>query len=122
MDWPWKRFNKFYEAMVKRELVDELQNRKLIIIGSLWTREFEKAEGLSNAVKEIEDSYDQVIDNILGSGEQEEEKDEDKIDYENDPFFAAAKRSMDRQNIPLEADEDPSTKEMLELQKDLDQF
>lgn len=108
--------------MVKRELVDELQNRKLIIIGSLWTREFEKAEGLSNAVKEIEDSYDQVIDNILGSGEQEEEKDEDKIDYENDPFFAAAKRSMDRQNIPLEADEDPSTKEMLELQKDLDQF
>lgn len=92
LEWPWMRFEGAYEAMLKRELVADLDNRKMALVSALWANsnwDGEEADR-QGAIKNLEESYENSLAIIYGYAE---EKSDDDVDWD-DPFFAAAKRGM----------------------------
>lgn len=108
MDWPWRRFDAFYEAFVKRRAKEELTFRKILQISALWANSNYDGEDVDRQqiIQEIETSYDEVIAGIY-SGRMAGGKDD--ID-KSDPFFAAIERGMAKQGgaAPHENKEDMS--------------
>lgn len=106
--------------MVRREIEQELNQRKIAMTSALWANsawdESEKADR-SQALKNIEDSFDRAI--LMVYGEIDEEQEE--IDFENDPFFSPAKKMMDRMDVPEGSGQDTTVREMIELDEDVDQ-
>ena len=46
LGWPWKRFERFYEAFMRRTLVEKIEKRKEMMIAALWANSgFEGTEG-----------------------------------------------------------------------------
>jgi hypothetical protein len=115
LDWPWQRFEAMYVAMIKREMVDELTNRKTSMLAALhansgWTKD----EDLRNAIEGVESNFEQSVALVYGDTVEDED-----IDWD-DPFFAPVKNSMDRMNVPnAHGDGEITTKEMVDLEKDM---
>jgi hypothetical protein len=80
LHWPWRRFEAFYTAFVKRQVVETLESRKNDMVMALWSNEGFNAEGVrTEAIGEIEAHYKEAIDQITGVAPEEEEIDKDKI-------------------------------------------
>lgn len=90
LGWPWKRFEKFYEAFARRKIVEELTQRKLLTISSFYSNpNYDSKEvNRDDMIKKLEAQFAELIDNIYlptidlkGAKEFE--------DTSNDAFFAA---------------------------------
>lgn len=98
MEWPASRFEAAYEAMLKRELVDDMRDQKGRMIAALWSNsnydpQEEGQESPRNSlVEEIEGNFDEAVARVYGYDDESLAED---IDWE-DPFFAAAKRGMEK--------------------------
>ena len=102
--------------MLKRELVDELRARKNSMISSLWANPSWDGEEADRpgVIEQIEEDFDRAVSQVYGSPVED---DGEEIDWE-DPFFAAAKRGMDKIQVP-ESDhaDNISVEEMQEAEK-----
>jgi hypothetical protein len=106
LDWPATRFEAAYVAMLKRELEEELKNRKALMINAIWSNpnwDDEKANK-QEAIAEIEENFEHSI-RLIWEGEDEID-DVEEEDIDNNPFFAAAKRGMDKLDVPDLQDQD----------------
>lgn len=93
LSWPWKRFEKFYEAFAKRQIAEELTQRKLLIISSFYANtNYDNPEAnRDQIIRGIEDNFKGLIDSIyvptIDFGHKSVEDDEAL----NTEFFAAMK-------------------------------
>lgn len=88
--WPWKRFEKFYEAAQKRTLVETLEQRKQGMIAALWSNpNLDDDKGTrKGAIEDIEEKCEEAVQIILtGVDPNAEVEVEDKYG-----FFAAGER------------------------------
>lgn len=90
LSWPWKRFEKFYEAFAKRQIAEELTQRKLLLISAFYSNSNYDAEEVNreDMVRKLESDFSDLIANIyapvidVGRGSNEP-------DLEDTPFFKA---------------------------------
>lgn len=118
LEWPWMRFESAYEAMLKRELVADLDKRKSALVGALWANSNWDGEEADRgaAIDNLEKSYEKSVGIVYGYIEADE-PDEDDIDWE-DPFFAAAKRGLQKTGLmPSDSGDDGTVAELLANQQ-----
>jgi hypothetical protein len=120
MDWPWKRFERFYQAFMRRQLIENLERRKDMMIAALWSNSgFEGNEGgqaRNRAIADIESNYEEAVYAILSGvkpGEAEEEVDE------QNPFWQAAKKGQEEIQAPINGD--GTVREAVESEYEIDQ-
>lgn len=104
-DWPSSRFEAFYAAFTKRKIADELAERKRLEMAALWSNpnldNDDQPQARSNALTQLEENYDQAI-TLLYTPASERKLVE--ID-EDDPFWKAAKRGMEKHKLPSGIDQ-----------------
>jgi hypothetical protein len=85
--WPYKRFEAFYEAHLKRKAVDKLDAAKNALVSGLWSNPNldDGKNTRQNILRQIEESFKDAIDSVYNK------KEEPDIDFKKDPFFAAMK-------------------------------
>ena len=114
LEWPWKRFEKFYESFMKRKVVETLEVRKDQMINALWSNSnYDDDKGTrQKAIEEIEANFESVIFQVFdgNSVEQEEEIDE------SNPFFVSAKKGQEKlfEQVGITKDENASVKEVID--------
>lgn len=66
LNWPWKRFEKFYEAFAKRQIAEELTQRKLLVISAFYanTNYDSKEANREDTISKIEKQFSALIDSI----------------------------------------------------------
>lgn len=93
--------------------MDELRHRKTAMVAALWSNSNWDGEEANRqeAVDGIEANFEQAVALIYGDA-----PDEAEIDYENDAFFAAAKRGVEKINdqMPEKPDLDDNQKLVFE--------
>ena len=91
LQWPWRRFEAFYAAFIKRQVIEAMERRKDDMISALWSNEgFNDDKGSrAAAITEIEESYQSALDMLHSGGDEQEEE----IDPDN-PFFSSTMRKM----------------------------
>jgi hypothetical protein len=96
MEWPWRRFEAFYESYLKRAILESLDNRKSSMIAALWANSnYDDDKGSrKRAIEEIEENFAEVVQSIVDPGSQEAE-----IDPDN-PFFNESARSKQKLEAP----------------------
>lgn len=117
LEWPWMRFESAYEAMLKRELVTDLDKRKTALVGALWANsnwDGEEADR-DSAIQKLEESYEKSVGIIYGYVVADELS-EDEVDWD-DPFFAAAKRGMEKTGLMSSDSSDGTVGELLDNQQ-----
>jgi hypothetical protein len=90
LEWPWRRFEVFYSAFMKRHVVETLERRKEGMIHALWANDgFNDNKGTrQNAIQEIEANFEEAKNAVLGLLPEEAEIDKDN------PFFAQMEKGM----------------------------
>lgn len=120
MEWPWKRFERFYQAFMRRTLIENLERRKDMMIAALWSNSgFEGNEGgqaRNRAIADIESNYEEAVYAILSGARPGEE--EEKIDEEN-PFWQAAKKGQEKIQTPR--NDEGTVKEAIQSEYEVDQ-
>lgn len=116
LEWPWKRFEKFYESFMKRQVVERLEGRKDQMIASLWANSnYDDDKGTrQKAIEEIEASFQNVVAEVFDG----ENSSEEEIDEEN-PFFVAAKKSQQKlfEQVGITDDENSTVKDIIDYHK-----
>lgn len=86
-NWYWKKFEKLYEAHLKRKAVESAEATKNAMVSGLWgNSNFDDDKNTrKKALIEIENSYNEAVLNVYNKKKQVE------IDFKEDPFFAAMK-------------------------------
>jgi hypothetical protein len=89
-----------YEAYAKRKVADELSNRRSLETAALWANtnlDTTENEGKRQEIgQSIDLGYSTAIAKLYGEIEEEEET---QID-EDDPFFQAMERGMQKRSLP----------------------
>lgn len=118
LDWPWKRFEAFYTAFVKRNVIETLERRKEGMIHALWANEgFNDDKGTrQNAIQEIEANFEEAVKSILGGSVEEEE-----IDKEN-PFFAQMEKGMAKLHEVRPQDDQELVRRVVDQENDFTRF
>ncbi len=95
LDWPWQRFESFYEAFAKRQAIESLEARKLAMITGFWANDgMNDDKGTrEKALQELEDQFQNAIVMIETGRSYEEEVGFTEEDEEN-PFLAPAIKAM----------------------------
>lgn len=90
LQWPWRRFERFYESFLKRQAIEGLERRKEQMIASLWSNaNYDDDKGTrKNAIEELEGHFDAATELILHGPQAKEEE----IDEAN-PFFVPAMKA-----------------------------
>lgn len=115
MEWPWRRFERFYEAYMKRRLVETLERRKEGMITALWSNSnYDDDKGTrKQIVEDIEEEFKQMVLMV-----QTGIKPEDEIDQDN-PFFAAAREGVKKLEAPR--NDEGTVREVIDYSKGIDQ-
>jgi len=94
LNWPWRRFEAFYAAFMKRVAIERIEERKDKMIAALWSNSnYDDDKGSrQNAIREIEGNFSAAVAEIQGGIV------EDEID-ENDPFFAPLKNKPEIESV-----------------------
>jgi hypothetical protein len=95
LEWPWLRFEVFYEAFVKAVVIESIERRKDAMIAALWANSnFDDDKGTRrNAIEEIEANFQEAIDSVNNP------MPENDIDMDN-PFFNPALRGREKIEAP----------------------
>lgn len=103
MRWPWLRFEKFYEAHLKRKIIEELTQRKIVMIGALYSNtnydgkdNHEKREQI---IQRIEDNFSETVKKLYNKEYAKKQEEEEDV-LEANPFFAASKQGLENQGVP----------------------
>lgn len=105
MQWPWRRFEAFYDSHQKRLQVEDMKERKQMMIQALysnsnWDGE-ENNSKRNDHIKLLEEQFrDFVVSLYNGSTESEQ------IELESNPFLSATERGLAKQGVPKEAFEE----------------
>jgi hypothetical protein len=77
LQWPWKRFERFYQAFIKRQVVESMERRKEALIAACWANSnYDDDKGTrQNLVDEIEDHF-RVATLAFLSGKDSREEEE----------------------------------------------
>lgn len=84
MEWPWQRFDAFFQAFARRKAVESLEARKLAMLSGLHGNSNMSGDDLGKAVEQLEESFKTATNAIYGLVDEEE------IDQSN-PFFGQIK-------------------------------
>lgn len=102
MGWPWLRVEKFYEAHLKRMVVEELQKRKIAMMTALYANtNFDGSENSSKreqALQRMEEQFQEAIRNLYRTPQQVAAKAAEE-DLEGDPFFQPMYKSLREKGI-----------------------
>jgi hypothetical protein len=89
-----------YEAYAKRKVADELSHRRSLEIAALWSNtnlDTKENEGKRQQISEsIDSNYGNAIAKLYGEIIESEEMEID----EDDPFFQAMRRGMEKHALP----------------------
>jgi len=117
LEWPWKRFEKFYESFMKRKIVENLEGRKDQMIASLWANSnYDDDKGTrQKAIEEIEENYQEVIVQVFEGAKAEPEEEID----ESNPFWASAKKGQEKlfAQVGITDDENSTVKEVIDYHR-----
>jgi hypothetical protein len=106
LEWPALRFERFYEAYMKRQVSEELTQRKLMMINALYSNsnyDGENSKIRDQVIERLEDQFTAAIRAMYAGKTDSSEEEIDK----NNPFFGAMERGLERQGVPkLEEMED----------------
>lgn len=85
--WYWKKFEKFYEAHLKRKAVEDAARTKDAMVAGLWgNSNFDDDKNTrKKALSEIENSFEEAVLDVYDKNRHE------KIEFKSDPFFKAMK-------------------------------
>lgn len=92
------RFERFYEALTKRQIYDELTQRKLGMINALYSNsnyDGENAKIRDQVIEQLEEQFSNAMSSLYGGVNPED----DVIDKDN-PFFQAMERGLKNQGVP----------------------
>lgn len=98
MQWPALRFERFYEAFLRRQIIEELTSRKISMINALFSNsnyDGDNAKIRDQVIERLEDQFNDALALLYGGKRSEDEE----IDKDN-PFFAAMDRGLKRQGVP----------------------
>lgn len=95
LNWPWRRFEAFYNAFQKRLTVERLEERKDRMVASLWANSnYDDDKGTrQKAIEEIEGNFNAAVDEIVSGAPKDETIDKD------DPFFAPLKNQPEVEEV-----------------------
>lgn len=88
--WPAQRFETFYAAFVKRLTVEEIAERKLVIIGGLWANSNYDGKDVDRMeiIKKVEEAHDQAALQLKYGVQQEKDAESEFGEFDrNNPFF-----------------------------------
>lgn len=106
---------------MKRQLIESLETRKDRMIAALWSNSnWDDDKGSrKDAIEEIEENFEEATEMILlGIGPQEEEV---EIDEDN-PFFAAAKRGVEKIQAPRNDEGSGTVEDVVKSQSEYTKF
>lgn len=82
-NWHWKKFEVMFEAFMKRKAVIEAREIKNAMISGLWgNSNYDEKQYRKNALKDIEENYQEAI-NIIYNGAEEYE-----VKYDQGSLFS----------------------------------
>lgn len=115
MSWPTSRFEAIYKAMIQRQAVESIEEQRNAMTAALfanpnWDDSKNDREG---RLKELNENYDQAITAIYFP----DKKDGDEIDWDN-PFYAAAKRGLERTRQQLGLEEGKQMRDVVEMDEE----
>lgn len=107
---------------MKRRLLEQLETRKEQMIAALWSNpNFDGAKEGENprieAIEALEQQYADVAQRIIDGTIDRREEEEEEIDYENNPFWKASKRGVEKIQHPR--NDEGTVKEALESEGQL---
>lgn len=111
MSWPPSRFNAIYKALIQRQAVESIEFQRVQMISALFANtnwDDEKNDRVSR-ITELNENFDNAIELIY----YPEGRKEDEIDWDN-PFYAAAKRGLQKTRERYGLDGDKSMEEVVE--------
>lgn len=115
LEWPWRRFEKFYESFLKRKVVETIEGRKDNMIAALWSNSnYDDDKGTrQKAIEEIEANFQSAVNQIFSETQEEEQ-----INEEN-PFFQAARRGQQKlfEQVGISSDENSTVKDVIDYHK-----
>lgn len=104
--WPWKRFDAFYAAFVKRKASEELGFKKNIQVAALFANtNLDGEEGHQSRIKIIEsfeENFREAVAYIY------DDKRESKKEDDANPFLSAGKKAMQWLDDVVPTEEKPS--------------
>lgn len=115
LDWPWLRMERFYSEFILRVTVERLERQQDLIIASLHANSVydeNKEADRNQAISSVEESFHQATDRLRAAARGEEDDDDDYD--ENNPFWAAAERGVDRLSFPRADEDGGSTRDLVE--------
>lgn len=127
LNWPWKRFEAFYIAFLKRRSVEELEKRKMALVTGLWANDgLNDEKGTrSQALEQLDSQFEEAKKIVyMGRKEQEAMRDQHRFTKEDEenPFLRPAIEATRRLDTPRndEGTVDEAVKD--DPRKDLDQL
>jgi hypothetical protein len=102
---------------MRRQVVESLERRKDQMIAALWSNSnWDDDKGTRQSqIEQLEAQYEEVITKVLSRNPPEQEEEID----ENNPFFAAAKRGVEKLEEPR--NDEGTVKEVIDYSKGIDQ-
>lgn len=95
LEWPYRRFQKVFDAWQRRNAIDEIETKKNLHINALQGIVEWKEEGdQSDAIENVEKYYELLKDYIWNPKKADKENKEMQELEENDSFLAAGKRNI----------------------------
>lgn len=98
-EWHWRKFEAFYDAFAKRQIIEGLEARKNSIISGLYGNGNMEGDALKKSLDEVENNFQNAVEMIY-RGEDDSGLDQDTADS---PFFSAMKiPEIDDRTIDLD--------------------
>lgn len=97
LEWPYRRYVKAFSSWQRRKVIEEIENRKIVHIGALFSIiEWKQASDQEDAIANAENYYE-MMKNIVWNPKlnQEENEEMQKIE-ESDSFLKAGKRNRQK--------------------------
>lgn len=117
LEWPWRRFEKFYEAFLRRTIIEGLERRKDSMIASLWANSnYDDEKGTrEKAIEEIEGNFQEAVLQLYFS---ESHQQEEEIN-ESNPFFKSAKEGQQKlfEQLGITDDENAPVRDVIDYHK-----
>ena len=113
----------FYETFVVREMIERLERQRDLTVSSLYGNSvFDENEGArrDEAIRKVNEQFDQMVEYIIAM--QKGESVGEEIDEDNQ-FWAAAKRGVDRLEYPRSDEDEPgiTAGDMIEEERSLEE-
>lgn len=123
MQWPWRRVEAFYDAHLKRKMIQELTQRKIHMISALFSNSNydsqENSQKRVEIIEKIEDDFNEAVRRLY---QDPKEAEAEREAFKENPFFSAMNRGLKKQGVLEDelppAKEEPEQKEEYKVDQD----